>query len=142
MTRFLFICLGGAAGTGARYLLSGWLLRLAGPSFPWREDDLDASPRRRRHVGAGVGPVEAAPHHPGPPLPEGEEGAGKSKSIKIFLSSFFSLLSLGERRAGVVRGRHLSGRGPRSPRRRRTPRAARRCRAVRRSRRPLRRCPE
>jgi fluoride ion exporter CrcB/FEX len=27
MARFLWICLGGAAGTGARYLLSGWLLR-------------------------------------------------------------------------------------------------------------------
>lgn len=35
MARFLWICLGGAAGTGARYLLSGWLLRLAGPAFPW-----------------------------------------------------------------------------------------------------------
>jgi fluoride exporter len=35
MARFLWICLGGAAGTGARYLLSGWLLRLAGPGFPW-----------------------------------------------------------------------------------------------------------
>jgi CrcB protein len=35
MTRFLWICLGGAAGTGARYLLSGWLLRVAGPGFPW-----------------------------------------------------------------------------------------------------------
>lgn len=35
MSRFLWICLGGAAGTGARYLLSGWLLRAAGPSFPW-----------------------------------------------------------------------------------------------------------
>ncbi len=35
MTRFLCICLGGAAGTGARYLLSGWLLRLTGPAFPW-----------------------------------------------------------------------------------------------------------
>lgn len=35
MARFLWICLGGAAGTGARYLLSGWLLRVAGPSFPW-----------------------------------------------------------------------------------------------------------
>lgn len=22
-------------GTGARYLLSGWLLRMAGPGFPW-----------------------------------------------------------------------------------------------------------
>ena len=26
MARFLWICLGGAVGTGARYLLSGWLL--------------------------------------------------------------------------------------------------------------------
>ncbi len=26
MSRFLWICLGGAAGTGARYLLSGWAL--------------------------------------------------------------------------------------------------------------------
>ena len=33
--RFLWICLGGAVGTGARYLLSGWLLRVAGPGFPW-----------------------------------------------------------------------------------------------------------
>lgn len=35
MARFLWICLGGAAGTGARYLLSGWLLRAAGPGLPW-----------------------------------------------------------------------------------------------------------
>ncbi len=35
MERFLWICLGGAAGTAARYLLSGWLLRVAGPGFPW-----------------------------------------------------------------------------------------------------------
>jgi CrcB protein len=35
MARFLWICLGGALGTGARYLLSGWLLRLAGPGFPY-----------------------------------------------------------------------------------------------------------
>lgn len=35
MTRFLWICLGGAFGTGARYLLSGWLLRVCGPAFPW-----------------------------------------------------------------------------------------------------------
>ena len=35
MARFLWICLGGAAGTGARYLLSGWLLRAAGLGFPW-----------------------------------------------------------------------------------------------------------
>lgn len=35
MSRFLWICLGGAAGTGARYVLSGWLLRVAGPGFPW-----------------------------------------------------------------------------------------------------------
>lgn len=35
MSRFLWICLGGAAGTGARYLMSGWLLRALGPGFPW-----------------------------------------------------------------------------------------------------------
>ncbi len=35
MARFLCICLGGAVGTGARYLMSVWLLRTAGPGFPW-----------------------------------------------------------------------------------------------------------
>lgn len=35
MERFLWICLAGAVGTGARYLLGGWILRLAGPAFPW-----------------------------------------------------------------------------------------------------------
>ena len=35
MMRFLWICLGGAAGTGARYLVALWALRLAGPGFPW-----------------------------------------------------------------------------------------------------------
>ena len=35
MARFFWICLGGAIGTGARYLLSGWLLRVAGPGFPY-----------------------------------------------------------------------------------------------------------
>lgn len=35
MSRFLWICLAGAVGTGARYLLGGWVLRLAGPAFPW-----------------------------------------------------------------------------------------------------------
>jgi CrcB protein len=35
MARLLWICLGGAIGTGARYLLSGWLLRTAGPGFPY-----------------------------------------------------------------------------------------------------------
>ncbi|MBI5548711.1 MAG: CrcB family protein, partial [Deltaproteobacteria bacterium] len=34
MTRFLLICLGGAVGTGARYLLGGWIASL-GPGFPW-----------------------------------------------------------------------------------------------------------
>ena len=34
MPRLLWICLGGAIGTGARYLLSSWLARSAGPSFP------------------------------------------------------------------------------------------------------------
>jgi CrcB protein len=35
MTRFFWICLGGAAGTGARYLLSGWVLAALGPAFPY-----------------------------------------------------------------------------------------------------------
>ena len=34
MTRFLWVCLGGAIGTGARYLMSGWLARV-NPAFPW-----------------------------------------------------------------------------------------------------------
>jgi CrcB protein len=34
MDRFLWICLGGAVGTGARYLMAGWVLSwLSG--FPW-----------------------------------------------------------------------------------------------------------
>ena len=35
MSRFLLICLGGAAGTGARYLLSAWALEFFGPLFPF-----------------------------------------------------------------------------------------------------------
>ena len=35
MPRFLWICLGGAAGTGARYLMSGWVLQRLGGSFPY-----------------------------------------------------------------------------------------------------------
>ena len=35
MSRFLWICAGGAFGTGARYLLSGWALAALGPSFPY-----------------------------------------------------------------------------------------------------------
>jgi len=34
MERFLWICLGGAVGTGARYLLSGWLAGFWGPGLP------------------------------------------------------------------------------------------------------------
>jgi CrcB protein len=34
MSRFILVCLGGAVGTGARYLVSGWTLRLFGPAFP------------------------------------------------------------------------------------------------------------
>jgi fluoride exporter len=35
MTRFLAVCLGGAVGTGARYLLSGWAAASFGVAFPW-----------------------------------------------------------------------------------------------------------
>ena len=35
MARFLWICLGGAAGTGCRYLLTGWVFRMTGQGFPY-----------------------------------------------------------------------------------------------------------
>jgi len=35
MARFLLICAGGAAGTGARYLLGGWAQRTLGTAFPY-----------------------------------------------------------------------------------------------------------
>jgi CrcB protein len=35
MTRLLWVCLGGAVGTGARYLLGGWIVRTTGTGFPW-----------------------------------------------------------------------------------------------------------
>ena len=35
MIPFLLVCLGGAIGTGARYLLTAWALEVLGPSFPW-----------------------------------------------------------------------------------------------------------
>ncbi len=35
MARFFWICLSGAAGTGARYLLSSWIARVHGPGFPF-----------------------------------------------------------------------------------------------------------
>lgn len=33
--RFVFICLGGAAGTGARYMVSGWASKAFGPTLPF-----------------------------------------------------------------------------------------------------------
>jgi CrcB protein len=35
MLRFVLICCGGAAGTGARYLLGGWIAKATGSSFPF-----------------------------------------------------------------------------------------------------------
>lgn len=35
MPRFLWICIGGAVGTGVRYLLATWALRVLGPAFPY-----------------------------------------------------------------------------------------------------------
>lgn len=35
MARFLLICLGGAIGTGARYLIAVWMARMAGTAFPY-----------------------------------------------------------------------------------------------------------
>ncbi|MBX3205729.1 MAG: CrcB family protein [Labilithrix sp.] len=35
MTRLLFVCLAGAIGSGARYLVVTWTQRAFGESFPW-----------------------------------------------------------------------------------------------------------
>lgn len=35
MQRFLLVCLGGAAGSGARYLVSLWAARALSGPFPW-----------------------------------------------------------------------------------------------------------
>lgn len=35
MQRFLLVCLGGAVGTGARYLVADLALRVLGPGFPY-----------------------------------------------------------------------------------------------------------
>ena len=35
MARFLWVCLAGGVGTGARYLLSGWVQRRLGSLFPF-----------------------------------------------------------------------------------------------------------
>lgn len=35
MGRFLLVCLGGAAGTGARYLVGTWAVKALGTRFPW-----------------------------------------------------------------------------------------------------------
>lgn len=35
VARFLLICLGGAIGTGARYMLAVWMARTAGTAFPY-----------------------------------------------------------------------------------------------------------
>jgi CrcB protein len=34
VSRFLLVCLGGALGSGARYLVATWALRAFGPAFP------------------------------------------------------------------------------------------------------------
>jgi CrcB protein len=35
MSRLLWVCLGSAVGGGARYLLSGWALKVLGAGFPY-----------------------------------------------------------------------------------------------------------
>jgi CrcB protein len=34
-SRLMWVCLGGAAGTAARYWLGGWIPQVLGSSFPW-----------------------------------------------------------------------------------------------------------
>src|SRR5215831_1425010 len=35
MERLVLVCVGGAFGSGARYLLSGWVMQRLGSGFPW-----------------------------------------------------------------------------------------------------------
>jgi CrcB protein len=35
LTQLAWVCVGGAVGSGARYLVSGWALQRFGPGFPW-----------------------------------------------------------------------------------------------------------
>ncbi|MCK6481672.1 MAG: fluoride efflux transporter CrcB [Planctomycetes bacterium] len=35
MERLIWVSVGGALGSAARYLLAGWIFRVAGPAFPW-----------------------------------------------------------------------------------------------------------
>jgi CrcB protein len=35
MERLAWVCLGGAVGSGARYLVSGWVIDRLGSGFPW-----------------------------------------------------------------------------------------------------------
>src|SRR5712692_6467592 len=35
MARFLWVCVGGAVGTGARYAISGWAAKRLGSDFPY-----------------------------------------------------------------------------------------------------------
>jgi len=35
MERLLWVCLGGAAGSGARYLVTGWMSERLSAGFPW-----------------------------------------------------------------------------------------------------------
>lgn len=35
MLRLLLVCVGGAVGSGLRYLVSGWSLQVLGATFPW-----------------------------------------------------------------------------------------------------------
>jgi fluoride exporter len=43
MIRFLLVCLAGGAGTGARYLLGGFIQRTMGASFPYGTITINAS---------------------------------------------------------------------------------------------------
>jgi fluoride exporter len=42
VARLLWICLGGAVGTGARHLLGGWMHARLGDAFPWGTMSINA----------------------------------------------------------------------------------------------------
>ena len=59
MWRFFWICLGGAVGTGARYLVSSWSVALLGPAFPFGTMAINVTGSfllgARMHVGLTTG---------------------------------------------------------------------------------------
>ena len=63
MTRLLLVCAGGAIGSGARYLLTIAMARLAGPWFPWGTLAVNVTGSFLLALLPAVGVVVSSVHH-------------------------------------------------------------------------------